>query len=66
VKKIGELHPLETSEGSWQEISINTIGPLPKSNDNDVIMVIVDQFTKIIRLKITTIAVSSEDIAKIY
>jgi len=29
-------------------------------------VVIVDQFTKIIRLKITTTAVSLEDIAKIY
>jgi len=32
----------------------------------NVIVVIVDQFTKIIRLKITTISISSEEIAKIY
>jgi len=32
----------------------------------DAIVVIVDQFTKIIKLKAITRAVSSEDIAKIY
>jgi len=32
----------------------------------DVIVVIVDRFTKIIRLKITTTNISSEGIAKIY
>ena len=31
------------------------MGLLPKSKNKDVIMVIVDQFTKMIRLKVTTI-----------
>ena len=66
MKKARELHSLETPEGLWQEISINIIGLLPKSNDKDAIVVIVDQFTKIIRLKTTTIVVLSKDIAKIY
>jgi len=64
--KAGELHPLEILEGPWQEISIDIIGPLPKSNGIDAIVVIVDQFIKIIRLKATTINISSEGIAKIY
>jgi len=66
MKKVGELHLLETLEGPWQEIRINIIGPLPKSNGLDTIVVIVDQFTKMIRLKVTTTAVLLEDIAKIY
>ena len=41
-KKAGELHPLEISQGLWQEISIDIIGPLPKSNGMDVIVVIID------------------------
>jgi len=65
-KKAGELHPLEIPQGLWQEISINIIRPLPKSNRIDVIVVIVDQFTKMIRLKATMTNVSSEGIAKIY
>jgi len=48
MKKAGELHLLETPEGPWQEISINIIRPLPKSNGKDAIVVIMDWFTKII------------------
>ena len=42
MKKMGELHPLKTLEGLWKEISIDIIRPLPKSNGQDVIVVIVD------------------------
>jgi len=66
MKKAGELHPLKIPEGPWKEISIDIIGPLPKSNKKNTIIVIVDQFTKMIQLKATMINVSSEKIAKIY
>ena len=65
-RKAGELHPLEISEGPWQDISIDMIGPLLKSNGIDAIVVIMDRFTKMIRLKATTTSISSEGIAKIY
>jgi len=65
-KKAGELHPLEIPQGPWQEISIDIIGPLPMSNGMDAIVVIIDRFTKIIRLKATTTNISSEGIARIY
>ena len=65
-KKAGELYPLEIPQGPQQEISINIIGPLPKSNGKDAIVVIVNRFTKIIRLKATTTNVFSEEIVKIY
>jgi len=42
------------------------MGPLPSSNGIDAILVIVDQFTKMIRLKATTTNILSEGIAKIY
>ena len=66
MKKAGKLHSLETPERSWQEISINIIGPLSKPNDKDAIVVIIDQFTKMIRFKLTTTVVLSENITKIY
>ena len=47
-------------------ISIDIIGLFPKSKDKNTIVVIVDQFTKMIRLKAITITVLFEDIAKIY
>ena len=66
MKKTEELHPLETPEGPQQEISIDIIRPLPKSKDKDTIVVIVDQFTKMIRLKARMTTVSSKEIARIY
>ena len=65
-KKVGELHPLEILQEPWQEISINIIGPLLKSNGKDAIVVIVDKFTKMVRLKTTMTNVSLEEIARIY
>ena len=65
-KKAGELHLLEILNGPWQEISIDIIGPLPKLNGMDAIVVIVDQFMKMIRLKATTMNISLEGIVKIY
>ena len=65
-KKTGELHPLEIPQRPWQEISIDIIGPLPRSNRMDTIVVIVDWFTKMICLKATTTNISSEGIVKIY
>ena len=47
-KKLEELHPLEIPLGLWQEISIDIIKPLSRSNGIDAIVVIIDQFTKII------------------
>ena len=57
---------MEISQGPWQEISIDIIGLLRKSNGMDAIVVIVDQFTKMIRLKATMTNISSKGIAKIY
>jgi len=65
-RKASELHPLEIPQGPWQEISIDIIGLLPMSNGMDTIVVIVDWFTKMIRLKTTTTNISSEGIARIY
>jgi len=65
-KKSEELHPLEISQGPWQEISIDIVRSLPKFNRMDAIVVIVDWFIKMIWLKATTTNISSERIAKIY
>ena len=65
-KKAGELHPLEIPQGPWQEISIDIIGPLPKSNGMNTIVIIVNRFMKMIRLKATTTNISLEEIVKIY
>jgi len=57
---------LEIPQGPWQEISIDIIRPLPKSNGMDTIVVIVNQFTKMIHLKAITMNNLLEGIVKIY
>ena len=57
---------MEIPQGLWQEININIIGPLSRSNGMDMIVVIIDQFTKIIQLKAITMSISLEGIVKIY
>jgi len=57
---------LEIPQGPWQEISINIIDPLPKSNRKDAIVIIMDRFIKMIRLKAITTNISSEEITKVY
>ena len=66
MKKAVKLHLLETSQGLWQEIGIDIMRLLPRSNNKDIIVVIVNWFIKIIRLKAITTTVSLEEIAKIY
>ena len=57
---------MEIPQELWQEISIDIIRPLPKSNGMDAIVVIVNQFMKMIHLKATMTNISSEGIVKIY
>ena len=66
MKKAGELHLLETLEEPWQEINIDTIRLLPRSNRKYAIVVIVDQFIKIIQLKATIMNISLEEVTKVY
>ena len=65
-RKSGELHLLNIPQGPWQEISIDVIGLLSKSNGMDTIIVIVDRFTKMSRLKMTMTNISLIGIVKIY
>ena len=60
------LNPLPIPNGPWEEISIDMIGPLPKSSDNDAIVVIVDKFSKMIHLIPTTTTLTSAALAKLY
>ena len=50
----------------WEEISINVIGPLPKSENKDAILIVVDRFSKMIRLMATMTSIFSSEVARIY
>jgi hypothetical protein len=60
------LNPLPIPDKPWTEISIDMIGPLPKSQEKDAIIVIVDRFSKMIHLIPTTTSLSSSDLAEMY
>ena len=64
MKKAEELHLLEIPEELWQEISIDIIGLLPRLNDKDVIVIIMNQFSKIIKLKTTITTVLQRTLSK--
>ena len=42
MKKVGKSYPLKTPQEPWQEISINIVEPLPRLNNKNAIVVIVD------------------------
>jgi len=42
MKKAVPLYPLSTPKMPWKEISIDIIGPLPRSEDKNAILVVVD------------------------
>ena len=44
------LHPNEIPSSSWEIISVKYIGPLPQSKGKNAILVIIDQFSKMIHL----------------
>jgi len=42
MKKVAPLYPLPILKTPWEEISIDVIGPLPRSEDKDAILIVVD------------------------
>jgi hypothetical protein len=59
------LSPLLIPEQPWQEISIDMIEPLPKSDEYNSILVIVDRFSKMIHLILTMTSLFSTGLAEI-
>src|ERR1700722_139171 len=59
------LHPFGPPSRPWEMISLDLIGPLPESNGHNAILVIVDMFSKMIKLEPTTIELTAEGFAKL-
>ena len=66
VAPAGLLHPLETLSLPWEHISANFITDLPLSHGFDVILVVVDQFSKEVKLIPCTKTCLALDTAKLF
>jgi hypothetical protein len=65
--KLGLLQPLPIPNNKWEQVSMDFIMPLPKTNKgHDAILVIVDKLTKMSRFIPTFTTVTATDVAKIF
>jgi hypothetical protein len=60
------LQPSEIPQKPWQRISVDLIGPLPRSKDSDAIMVVIDYFTKMGHFIPTNTTLTAEGAARLY
>ena len=60
------LNPNAVPDTPWEIISVDLIGPLPESKGKNIIMVIVDQFSKMIWLFPVSTKITSQGMAKIF
>jgi transposase InsO family protein len=62
---IGLLQPLEIPEQRWQTVSMDFVGPLPRTpRDHDAIMVVVDKLTKRVVLHAMAMTDTATDVAQ--
>ncbi|KAI0996998.1 hypothetical protein K3495_g11185 [Podosphaera aphanis] len=64
--KYGVLRPLPIAQQPWQEVSMDFVGGLPKSEGYDSIMVVVDRLTKMRHLIPCTTSANSHNVAELY
>ena len=61
-KPTGMLHSLLIPNRPWQSIGLDFMGPLPKSNDFDYLLVIIDRLTSQVHLVPTTMTVTARGV----
>ena len=61
-KLTGLLHSLPIPDRPWQSIGLDFMGPLPKSNNFDYLLVIIDQLTSQVHLVPTTMMVTARGV----
>ena len=60
------LHPNEIPSSPWEIISVNLIGPLFQSKGKNTILVIIDQFSKMIHLFPIMDTITSKGVTTIF
>ena len=60
------LHPLPIPARRWETISLDFVGPLPKTKwGHDFLLVVVDKFSKLVHLIACTQEVTAADVAQL-
>ena len=62
TSKDANIHSLPIPTRPWQSIGLDFMGPLPKSNNFDYLLVIIDQLTSQVHLVPTTTTVTTRGI----
>lgn len=62
----GLLQPLPIPSHPWSEISMDLVGPLPKSDGYDAILVVVDCFSKMAHFILATMNLTSDGLVKLF
>jgi len=65
-KRRTELRPHDIPDQPWESISVDLIGPIPESKGHNAILAVIDRYSKMIRLILTTTELTSSDLVTIY
>ena len=63
LKPQGFLHSLPIPDKLWQLVGMDFMGPLPRSQGNDYLLVIIDQLTSQVHLVPTMTQVTAKEVA---
>ena len=66
ARPFGTILPLQSSEASWQDISMDLITSLPTSDNFDAIFVIIDRFSKIAHFIPTNTTADAPTLASLF
>ena len=66
LKPQGFLHSLPIPDKPWQSVGMDFMGPLPRSQGNDYLLVIIDQLMLQVHLVPTTIRVTTKEVAWLF
>lgn len=68
LKPAGKLQPLPIPTGPWQSVSLDFLGPLPKQGKRgfDMLLVMVDRFTKMVHLRPTYLTADAQKVARVF
>ena len=66
IHPTAQIHPQEIQKGPWQLIGVDLIGPLPMSKGKDMILNVVDHYTKQVHLFPVTSQITADGVAGIY